>query len=267
MRREITALMTIALVAGNAAAAAAGFPKTPITTCAPDAVVSGTVCMDKYEDSVWRIPDPKGTGKALVTKVQKGSATEADLTAAGATRLGVSTDDYAPCDHLGNACGDIFAVSLGGVTPSGNITWFQSLQACKNSGKRLPSNAEWQAAVTGTPNPGPDDGVADCNTADFTAAITATGSRSNCVSDDGAFDLVGNLNEWVADWVPRSTGCASWTATEDSQCLAGADTAGEPGALIRGGQSKQFTAAGPLLVDGRNSPATVFNRYGFRCDR
>jgi signal transduction histidine kinase len=40
----------------------------------------------------------------------------------------------------------------------------------------------------------------------------ATGSRSSCKSARGAFDMVGNLYEWVADWVPRSTACGTWSA-------------------------------------------------------
>jgi len=60
----------------------------PLKKCAVDAVVSGTVCMDKYEASVWRIPDPTGTNKGLVKKVKAGKATAAALSAAGATQLG-----------------------------------------------------------------------------------------------------------------------------------------------------------------------------------
>ena len=36
------------------------------------AVVSGTVCMDKYEASVWRVPDPAGANKGLVKRIQTG---------------------------------------------------------------------------------------------------------------------------------------------------------------------------------------------------
>ena len=67
--------------------------------------------------------------------------------------------DYAPCADNGQNCADdIFAVSLAGVTPSARITWFQAQAACANAGKRLPTNAEWQVAVAGTPDPGPDNG-------------------------------------------------------------------------------------------------------------
>ena len=67
-----------------------------------------------------------------------------------------------------------------GVPPSGEVTWFQAQAACKNSRKRLPSNAEWQAAVAGTPDPGPDNGTTDCNTSStFATELTVPGAASS----------------------------------------------------------------------------------------
>jgi hypothetical protein len=231
----------------------------PLNKCAVDAVVAGTVCMDTYKASVWRVADPAGTNKGLVKKIQAGKATVADLAAGGATQLGTGGDDYAPCANSGQNCtDDIYAVSLAGVTPSAYLTWFQAQAACENARKRLPSNAEWQAAVAGTPDPGPDNGTTDCNTNSVFAA-TLTGSRSSCKSARGAFDMVGNLYEWVADWVPRSTTCGTWSAgvspTGDNQCLAGAATTGEPGALLRGDSFFDGSAAGPLAVFGNDVPS------------
>jgi hypothetical protein len=183
----------------------------PLEKCPDDAVVSGTVCMDKYEASVWRVPVPTTINKDLVTRIRQGRATAADLQKGGARQLGVVHPDYAPCDEGGQFCADdIFAVSLPGVLPSANITWFQAQAACKNARKRLPSNAEWQAAAAGT-NTGPDDHGSTCNTdAGVGASTVPTGSRASCVSTDLAFDMVGNLSEWVADWVPRSNSCPGW---------------------------------------------------------
>jgi formylglycine-generating enzyme required for sulfatase activity len=227
--------------------------------------------MDKYEASVWRVPNPT-TNKSLVAKIWAGKATAARLARAGATQLGVVGDDYAPCADSGQNCAnDIYAVSLAGVPPSAYLTWFQAQVACKNARKRLPSNAEWQAAVAGTPDPGPDNGTTDCNT-ESTLAVAASGSRSSCVSSDGAFDMVGNLYEWVADWVPRSTTCGIWSAgaspTGDDQCLLGADTAGDPGALLRGDNfTGDGTRAGPLTVAGYAGPSYSLHSIGFRCAR
>jgi formylglycine-generating enzyme required for sulfatase activity len=157
-------------------------------------------------------------------------------------------------------------VSLPGVTPWASLTWFQAQEACTNAGKRLPSNAEWQAAMAGTPDPGPDNGTTDCNTARVGVAV-ATGSRSSCVSSRGAFDMVGNLDDWVADWVPRSPACGTWSAgvspTDDFQCLAGAATTGEPRALLRGGNFVLGAIAGPLSVFGREGPSGSGDGFGF----
>src|SRR5262249_46574819 len=151
--RGITMSAALLLLAGTAGAQGA----KPLTRCAPDAVVSGTVCMDKYEASVWRVPNATTTNRALVLKIQQGKATVALLTAGGATQLGVSGNNYAPCAASGQNCtNDIYAVSVPGVIPSASITWFQAQQGCTNASKRLPSNAEWQAAVAGTPDPGGD---------------------------------------------------------------------------------------------------------------
>src|SRR5262249_5421636 len=129
-------------------------------------VRAGAVCIDKYEASVWSSPT-------------------------GGTQYGVNSANY-PCNNNGQDCkGKIFARSVAGVTPSRYITWYQAQQALANVGKRLPTNAEWQQAVAGTPE-------GQCNTSD--GVVQATGSFTDCVSDWGAYDMVGNLAEWVGDW-------------------------------------------------------------------
>jgi formylglycine-generating enzyme required for sulfatase activity len=206
----------------------------------------------------------------LVRKIQLGKATQADLTAGGATQLG-TVGDYAPCTKNGQNCAnDIYALSLPSEIPSRRITWFQAQEACANAGKRLPTNAEWQVGANGTPDPGPDNGTTDCNSA--TGAVSLTGARSSCVSARGAFDMVGNLAEWVADWVPLSTACPGWGGfSDDSMCLAGAnETATSPGALLRGGSFAVFfgaTTAGPLTVNGSFAPSGSTLFIGFRCVR
>ena len=230
-------------------------------------MVAGTVCLDRYEVSAWRVPDPNTANASLVAKIQLGSATRGDLGAAGATQLGGGGDDYAPCGDDGRNCGDIYAVSIPSVAPAAFITWFQAQEACANSGKRLPSSAEWQIGANGTPDPGPDDGTADCNTARGTA--TLTGERSRCASARGARDMVGNLAEWVADWTPLSTDCPGWASfSGDLMCLAGAnETKSAPGALLRGGAFSDGAAAGPFAVSGDVDPTRAEDFIGFRCAR
>ena len=249
-----------------------------VAKCGDDAVVAGTVCMDTYEASVWRVPNPTTTNATLVKKIQQGNASTADLTGGGATQLGTEFDDYAPCTDNGQNCAnDIYAVSLAGVIPAAYITWFQAQEACANAGKRLPTSAEWQVAANGTPDAGPDNGTTDCNTAS-THAVSSTGSRSRCVSARGAFDMVGNLVEQVADWVPRSAACPGWGSfSDDLMCLAGADAASVglgtfgPGALGRGGNFLDGTDAGVFYVFALagpvGAPGGSIDRVGFRCAR
>ena len=260
--------LTMGLVMGAASAASALFPTTPVTSCAADGVVAGTVCLDRYEASVWRVPNPSTTNALLVRKIQQGMATLADLTAAGATQLGVAGDDYTPCTHNGQNCAnDIYAVSLPAVIPSAFITWFEAQEACANSGKRLPTSAEWQVGANGTPDPGSDDQATDCNTKSD-VGTSLTGSRARCVSARGAFDMVGNLQELVADWVPAPTFCPGWASfSNDQMCLAGAATDRNfPGALVRGGWFESGPGAGPLAVTAFPPfRASIFT--GYRCAR
>ena len=270
-RRSIVKVsLAVGLVMGVASAAAADFPTFPVRRCAPDAVLAGTACLDAYEASVWRVPSPTTTNAILVSKIQFGRATRADLTAGGATQLGTAGNDYAPCTNNGQNCAnDIYAVSLPSEIPSASITWFQAQEACANAGKRLPTNAEWQVGANGTPDPGPDNGTTDCNTASD-GGPSLSGARTSCVSARGAFDMVGNLVEWVADWVPQSTACPGWASfSNDEMCLSGASTTqNSPGALVRGGAFAALGGprAGPLAV--RDFPPFRTSSFiGFRCAR
>ena len=247
-----------------------GLVEPAAAKCPADSVESGTVCMDKYEASVWQVPP---TQTVLIKKIQKGTVMQADLTsAAGVVQLGLATGDLvgAGCPATGNGCVDFYAVSIPGVTPSAFITWFQAAAAARNSLKRLPTNQEWQVAALGTPDTGgADNGTTTCNTDNLAPGVTATGSRSGCVSDVGAFDMAGNLDEWADEWVPRSTACvaALFGTTSDFNCLAGASATSGPGALIRGGVFTDGTTAGVFAVSGLSTPSGATGDVGFRAAR
>jgi formylglycine-generating enzyme required for sulfatase activity len=174
------------------------------------------------------------------------------------------------CPANGNGCKHVYAVSIRNVTPARGITWFQATAAARNAGKRLPTNAEWQAGALGTPDPGDTPGADDCNT--VSGVLTPTGSRRNCQSDVGAFDMVGNVSEWVADWMPLSTVCPGWGAfSDDEMCLAGVSETSGPGALVRGGDNDVSSSGGALAgvfaVMGILNPSRGFNLVGFRAAR
>lgn len=181
-------------------ASVGGTEPPPLPTCPSDSVKSGNVCVDKYEASVWDIP-PGAT--AVIQHVKDGTVTLAELTGAGAVQKGVAPSfpctgiDYGTTFPGDGAYTDpLYGASIPGVKPSTCITGFQAKAACEIIGKRLPTNAEWVAAATGTPDTDSDDGTTDCNVFNLAPGPVNTGSRSACLSTVGAYDMIGNVFEW-----------------------------------------------------------------------
>ena len=110
------------------------------------------------------------------------------------------------------------AVSLPKVTPT-QVSWFEATKACTAAGKRLCTEEEWTSACTGAPavdnnkngwfNDDDIEGTrypygafhepGNCHDGEKTldGAPIATGSKSACKSVYGAFDMGGNIAEWV----------------------------------------------------------------------
>jgi formylglycine-generating enzyme required for sulfatase activity len=207
----------------------------------------GPTCIDKYENSLWTAP--KG-GTQLITPQEISGACPFNG------------------QPLGDAdCEDFYARSVPGVLPAGDVTWHQAQQALANSGKRLPSNSEWQTAVSGTP-----DSIA-CNVETGPGAgRDNTGANPDCVSRFGAFDMVGNVNEMVGDWGEEAPDCENFTAGfgSDSSCYGRGDgdsVSRFPMFLLRGGSfsgQDGGTNAGPFHVSANDSLGSTAPDYGFR---
>ncbi len=218
----------------------------------------GPLCVDKYEASLW----DSATG---------GSAINANT-----------------CADNGNDCAvgatKIFARSVAGTVPDSNISWFQAQQACATSGKRLLTNAEWQMAAAGTPDPGATaDTANNCNT--NSGAVVNTGASNGgsgaCVSNWGTFDMIGNLNEWTADWTHGANGGTWSPSTGTAGSDYGADTmsginpaatqgtnsSNFPGAIYRGGAYAGGASSGVFALVANVAPSFKGVNVGFRCGR
>lgn len=239
-----------------------------IIGCSSDMVSVGGFCIDKYEASVWS-------------------------TASGGTQYGATADDY-PCSDTGNDCSQgaanpIYARSISGVNPARYITWFQAVQACANVGKYLCTNAEWQTAAAGTPDPhstDPGDDSEPCNiwtnskpsaaTWATTNETIQTGSAPNCQSNWGAYDMVGNVWEWTADWwgADSATNGLLTNTTYGSDYMYDVDPADAqgggqnfPAASRRGGHWGNGSGAGVFALTLDGAPSYSSNSVGFRCCR
>ena len=207
----------------------------------------GGVCIDKYEASLWDAP----TGGNQIPDAQ--------------------IDTHCPDNGQPKGpanCEGFYARSVAGVQPAAGLTWFQAQQALANSGKRLPTSAEWQMAVSGTPDTA-DDGARSCNTDNLEPGVSLAGFRSFCVSRHGAFDMVGNVSEWVADWDEHAGACDTWPPAfgDDLTCIGRGEGDSEnrfAAALLRGGDWNDGSSAGPFAVVGGIQPSGSGAFIGFR---
>jgi formylglycine-generating enzyme required for sulfatase activity len=90
--------------------------------------------------------------------------------------------------------------------PRVSVTLAEARTLCTERGRRLCRAAEWRRACEGPAREAYPYGASHvaemCNEArqDGTGAnLSRSGARDRCVSADGAYDLVGNVGEWVDD--------------------------------------------------------------------
>ena len=233
----------------------------------------GPLCVDKYEATVW---SQQGAAGVQYPQANPRYPTWFPVT--------------------GNWTKPLFAASVKGVQPSTFLTWFQAQQACALSGKRLLTNAEWQMAAAGTPDPGlSGDGAITCNS--NTPTALPTGAAAACVSRWGVRDMVGNVSEWVADWIQgggvsaNGSPYAQWapnnhtraTPTYGDDIISGINESpymeapqtgyaisladAMPAAISRGGYWLGGTGNGVFALDAGHTPTSLDNATGFRCAR
>lgn len=87
-----------------------------------------------------------------------------------------------------------------GAEPTGYLNWYMAYDSCRTYKKRLCSAEEWEAACAGPSDKtypyGDDYDSRACNTENVKPL--PSGSRVECRSYAGAYDLSGNLREWTS---------------------------------------------------------------------
>lgn len=109
--------------------------------------------------------------------------------------------------------------------PTVSVTLREAGRSCEARGARLCALAEWRAACEGRGGTALPYGARvdhdACNTASiagFPQEQAATGRRPSCVSAVGAYDMVGNVGEWVAEGI--AAGGDSTTPAAVANCQA-----------------------------------------------
>ena len=172
--------------------------------------------------------------------------------------------------------------------PWRNISQDQAARACAKAGKRLPTNEEWFAAALGTPDKSSGWGSDDCQVAkNWDAQPGRTGSAKNCVSGAGAYDMVGNVWEWVTGAVEdgnfngRKLPKSGYIDSTDGESMPGATNLEKSNpnynedyawikdnglkAIARGGFWDNGSDAGQYSVYIETPPSFAGTGIGFRC--
>ena len=178
------------------------------------------------------------------------------------------------------------------VAEKGHIPWRHvnrdlAERACAQAGKRLPTPEEWFVAAFGTPDLPNGWSEDDCNVAHNRAeGVSETGAGKQCVSSVGAYDMIGNVWEWVEGTVnmgmyqnsilPKSgfvteaslNGLAYTTGTGKSANYFNdrfwTDSTIEAG-IMRGGYFNNYDDAGLYATDAASPVTFSGDALGFRC--
>ena len=259
-------------------------------------VDAGKFCIDKYEAS-------NGGGSYYVDMNGDGDI------------LDTAVDVYGDGTTFNETTATAKAVSEYGAKPWVNINQVNAKAACMAAGKHLATNYEMLLAAKGTPDEDtgdPGDNSEECNiwysdndvaddlpsgaveagcayAGDPDQSCHQTGTATLCVSDAGAYDLIGNVWEWTDNVINGGLHPVTGIALPAQNRITGLDVYGIPSStgsatfdynydyfwinadgyrsFLRGGGWSTGSNAGLFTLSLSNAPSNTYNSVGFRCAR
>lgn len=144
--------------------------------------------------------------------------------------------------------------------PVVGVTWYGAVAYAKWIGKRLPTEAEWEAAASaGRDIIYPTGAEIERSQANFFSSDT-TAVMSYPPNPFGLFDMAGNVYEWCQDWYAYNF--------YDASAVEPDNPVGPPQGVyrvVRGGCWKSLKEDLRCSHRNRNNPGAVNGTYGFRC--
>lgn len=202
---------------GSAGAAGAGGDAQPIEAGGGDSAGSAPfACTGDAAESA-TLPIPGGVfTMGCNAEVDKNCAPDEDpmrsvtLTAFAIEQTETTQGRYAACVAAQKCSPPACAWDCSeAASPAVCVTWNQAKDYCAWSGRRLPTEAEWELAARGADGrkyPWGND-EPDCtraNMAGCSGKVDAVGQHPGGASPYGALDMSGNAVEMVADWYDKA---------------------------------------------------------------